>query len=306
LGLNQNGIKTISVKGEQMPARVITLANNKGGVTKTTTTVNLGYGLARAGKRTLVIDTDAQSNSTWSLLRKILKGPKGTVYEAIMKKKPLHELITPTDDPNLFIIPSSLWMGYAEAKLFNEPMREQKLRNALRPYLSKFDYVLIDTPPNLGLVTINAFFACTDIIIPITLNGYSLLGISIMLNTIKDLKRNAEENEINAPMLIFGVITTQVRDTKDASKHLANVKSYFGELVFDTRIPLNVKVEEANNKGSLYELFPDSSGAQGYASFVQEVIKRDEEARANYEAYTAKTQAIFDMLPDEEEGDEVE
>ena len=155
-------------------ARVMTLANNKGGVTKTTTTVNIGRGLAAKGKRVLIIDTDAQSNATWSLTQKVLKGQKNTIYEAFIHKRPLHELIRPASDSNLFIVRSSLWMNYAEVQLFNESMRERRLRNALKPYLSKFDYILIDTPPNLGVITVNAFMACTDILIPITLNGFQL------------------------------------------------------------------------------------------------------------------------------------
>jgi chromosome partitioning protein len=285
-------------------AKTIVMANNKGGVTKTTTTVNVGRGLASQGKRVLIIDTDAQSNATWALTQKVLKGQRGTIYEAFIHKRPLHELIHPTSDSNLFIVRSSLWMNYAEVQLFNESMRERRLRNALKPYLSKFDYVLIDTPPNLGVITVNAFMACTDIIIPITLNGFSLLGISIMLNTIRDLKTSAEENEIDAPMSIFGVVVSQARDNKDAAQHMENVKSYFGDLVLEPSIPLNVDVERANNRGSIYELYPKSSGAIAYARLVENILAREEEIDRDRESYLAKTAALLSAIPaevDEEE-----
>lgn len=290
-----------------MTARVIALCNNKGGVTKTTTTINVGRGLATKGKRVLIIDTDAQSNATWALTQKVLKGQKGTIYEAFIHKRPLHELIYPTSDPNLFIVRSSLWMNYAEVQLFNESMRERRLRNALKPYLSKFDYILIDTPPNLGVITVNAFMACTDIIIPITLNGFSLLGISIMLNTIRDLKTSAEENEIDAPMPIFGVVVSQARENNDATQHMENIRAYFGDLVLEPSIPLNVDVERANNRGSLYELYPKSSGAKAYAKLVENILAREEEIEKDRAGYLTKTSALLSAIPaevDEEEEEE--
>lgn len=287
-----------------MSARVLALANNKGGVTKTTTTINLGRGLARLGKRVLVLDTDAQSNTTWALVQKVLKGQKNTIYESFIHKRPLHELIRPTSDPNLFIVRSSLWMNYAEVQLFNESMRERRLRNAIKPYLSKFDYVLIDTPPNLGVVTINALMACTDVLIPITLNGFSLLGISILLNTIKDLKASAEENEIDAPMPIFGVVVSQSRDNNDAAQHMDNIRSYFGDLVLEPSIPLNVDVERANNRGSLYDLYPKSSGSIRYAELVENILQREKEIEKDRDTYLAKTTALLDSIPVEEDKEE--
>jgi len=285
-------------------ARTIALSNNKGGVTKTTTTVNLSRGLAKLGKRVLVLDTDAQSNATWALTQKILKGQKNTIYESFIHKRPLHELIRPTDEPNLFIVRSSLWMNYAEVQLFNESMRERRLRNALKPYLSKFDYILIDTPPNLGVVTVNALMACTDVLIPITLNGFSLLGISILLNTIKDLRASAAENEIDAPMPIFGVVVSQSRDNNDATQHMENIRTYFGDLVLEPSIPLNVDVERANNRGSLYELYPRSSGALRYTKLVESILAREEESNRDRDSYLAKTKALLDAIPTEVDEEE--
>jgi chromosome partitioning protein len=287
-----------------MSGRVIAFCNNKGGVTKTTSTVNIGRGLAAKDKRVLIIDTDAQSNATWSLVQKVIKGPKNTIYEVFVNKRPLHELIRPTSDPNLFIVRSSLWMSYAEIQIFNEDYRERLLRNALKPYLNKFDYILIDTPPNLGIITVNAFMACTDIIIPITLNGFSLLGISIMLNTIRRLKASAVENEIKAPMPIFGVLVSQARDNNDAAQHMENVRAYFGDLVLEPAIPLNVDVERANNRGSIFELYPKSSGAIGYAKLVESILAREEEIEKDYDSYLVKTAVLLDAIPTEEDEEE--
>lgn len=292
-----------------MKARVITLANNKGGVTKTTDTINLGYGLARKGRTVLIIDVDAQSNTTWAITHKILKGYKNTIYDAITQKRPLHELIRPTTEPNLFIVRSSLWMNFAEVQLFQEDYRERRLRNALRPYLNKFDYILIDTPPNLGVITVNAIMACTDILIPITLNEFSLVGISILLNTIKRLKKSADDNEIDAKLPILGVAVSQARDTKDASEHERAIYNYFGDLVLEPFIPLNVRVEQANNpknEGSLFDLYPESTGAKAYVRLVESIETRMEETRLHPEAYHKKTDDLLANISDEFDEDEEE
>ena len=282
-----------------MVARVIALVNNKGGVTKTTSTVNLGYGLARAGRRVLIVDEDAQSNSTYAILQRFAVGPKGTMYQVLMEDRPLHEIIKPTDHPNLFIAPSSLWLEQAGAALYSKDMRERKLRNALKPYLSKFDYILIDTPPNLNVLTINALLACTDIIFPILLNGFALVGISIVLNAIKTLRSAAAANDIYAPMAILGVIVALARDTKEADIHLKAVKETFGELVIEPSVPLNVSIEMANSRlGSLYDLYPESTGARAYEQIVTVVDARIQQSALDLPAYHQKTDAILAKLPD--------
>lgn len=287
--------------------RIFALCNNKGGVTKTTTTINLGQGLARAGKRVLIIDTDAQSNATWSLRNEIRRGRNNNLYSIMINKQPLHEAIRSTGHPNLFIVRSTIQMGLAEAELFNESMRERRLRSVLRPYLNKFDYILIDTPPNLGIITVNALMACTDVIIPITLNEYSLVGISILLNSIKALKTSAEENEVDAPMPIFGIVVSIARDTKDAKDHHDAIYEYFGDLVLEPFIPLNVNVEEANNPkkgGSLYDLYPKSTGAIAYTQLVETVLARVEETEKNRDVYLQKSVALLDAIPEEDDEEE--
>jgi chromosome partitioning protein len=287
--------------------RVFALANNKGGVTKTTSAVNLARGLARQGKRTALLDLDAQSNTTWTVCHQLMAGQRGNIFDVMMNKRPLHEVIRETDQENLYIVRSTLAMSLAEATLINENMRERRLRNALRPYLSKFDYVIIDTPPNLGMVTTNALMACTDVIIPITLNEFALLGISILLSTIKLLRTSAEENEIDAKIPIFGVIVAMDRGTKDSKEHKKAIDALFGDLVFDPSIPLTVRIEEANNparEGSLYDLYPNTPGALAYEAICEAIIARDEETSKNPDVYLAKTAKLLDVIPTEEQEDE--
>jgi chromosome partitioning protein len=292
-----------------MPARVLGLCNNKGGITKTTTSINLAYSLATEGKRVLLIDTDAQSNATWTVAQKILVGKHNTLYETLMERRPLHEIIRPTDNPNLFIARSSMKLAEAEVELIGADNREHKLRNAIKPYLKHFDYIIIDTPPNLGLLTINAMTACTDIIIPLTLSEYSLIGITILLRRIKELRNSAEENGFNIPLNILGVTVAMQRETKDSQDHAKAIREYFEELVFEPFIPLNVSVEESNRRlnKNLLEHAPNSKGAIAYKALADAVDQRVEGIDRDPEAYQQRTTALFDRVSlevDEEEDDE--
>lgn len=283
-----------------MTARVFALVGNKGGIGKTTNTVNLARRLARKG-RTLVVDVDAQSNSTWAICQVVLGGKHNTIYELFMDKRPLHELIRPTNDPNLFICRSSIWLSYVEAQLFNDNMRIWKLRNALRPYLNHFDYILIDTPPNVSLLTLNALMACTDVIIPVTLNGFSLLGISVILKTMKELRENAAEGGIDLKLPIFAVVVTQDRHTKDSKEHMQSVVDLFGDLVLYPTVPMTVKIEEANNKGSLYDLYPDNVGTQAYIKLVDAFLQREQEIAKDPATHQQKTDRLLANIPEPEE-----
>src|SRR5260370_5287304 len=153
------------------------MSNNKGGVTKTTTTVNLAYGIARKGYRTIVIDTDAQCNTTYSFTGRMDQEP--TLFDVLIQGAKLADIIIPTQQENLFLAPSSINLSAADLLMASAPGRERKLARALSP-ISNYDYVLIDTPPNLGVLTVNAFIACTSVIIPIALTTYALIGISIL------------------------------------------------------------------------------------------------------------------------------
>src|SRR2546427_800385 len=249
--------------------RVLSSTNNKGGVTKTTTTVNLGYGLARAGKRVLVIDTDAQSNSTYSLLGHLNQEP--TLFDVLINGTKMADAIVPTKQENLFLVPSSINLSAADLLMASAPGRERKLARALAP-IKDFDYVLIDTPPNLGVLTVNAFIACTAVIIPIALTTYALIGIGILESTMQELRDN-----LDVELPIFGVIANLDDHTRLSADVLSAVREHFGSLVFDTVVPRNIKVEEAHNQiACLFDYAPNSTGAQAYTRLVKEVLQRAE------------------------------
>jgi chromosome partitioning protein len=249
--------------------RIFALCNNKGGVTKTTTTVNVGYGLARAGRRVLVIDTDAQSNSTYSLLGTL--DQEQTLFDVFINGAKLADVIMPTQQSGLYVAPSSINLSAADLLMASAPGREMKLAKALKQ-VNDFDYVLIDTPPNLGVLTVNAFIACTDVIIPIALTTYALIGISILETTMQELREN-----LDVSLPIFGVVANLDDHTRLSNDVLTAVRDHFGDRVFNTVIPRNIKVEEAHNQiACLYDYAPNSTGAQAYNKLVQEVIERAE------------------------------
>lgn len=250
--------------------RIFTLANNKGGVTKTTTTVNLAYGLARAGRRVLVIDTDAQSNSTYSLLGQLTQD--NTLFDVLFNNARLADIIVGTKQEGLYIAPSSIDLSAADLLMANATGRERKLKRAITPIENLFDYILIDTPPNLGIITINAFIACTDVIMPIALTTYALIGITILERTMQELRDNLE---VSLP--VFGVVANLDDHTRMSADVLQAVREHFGSLVFQTVIPRNIKVEEAHNRiTNLFDYAPDSTGARAYIQLVSEVMHRAE------------------------------
>jgi len=250
--------------------RIYCLANNKGGVTKTTTTVNLAYGLARVGRRVLVIDTDAQSNSTYSLLGSLVQ--ENTLFDVLLNGARLADIIVGTKQERLYLAPSSIDLSAADLLMASAPGRELKLKRALGPVAHEFDYVLIDTPPNLGVLTVNAFIACTDVVIPIALTTYALIGISILEKTMQELRDN-----LDVTLPIFGVVANLDDHTRMSADVLAAVRDHFGKLLFQTVIPRNIKVEEAHNQvASIYDYAPTSTGARAYEALVQEVINRAE------------------------------
>jgi chromosome partitioning protein len=244
-------------------------ANNKGGITKTTTTINLGYGIAREGRRVLIIDADAQSNSTYSLLGHLDSDP--TLFDVLINGTKMADTIVPTKQENLFLVPGSINLSAADLLMASMPGRERKLARALAP-IKDFDYVLIDTPPNLGVLTVNAFIACDAVIIPIALTTYALIGIGILENTMQELRDN-----LDVELPIFGVIANLDDHTRLSADVLAAVREHFGSLVFDTVVPRNIKVEEAHNQiACLFDYAPNSTGAQAYTRLVKEVLHRAE------------------------------
>jgi len=249
--------------------RVIAFCNNKGGVTKTTTTINLAYGLARASRRVLVIDMDAQCNASYTLSSHIEH--QSSLFDVLMNGVKLVDVIQPTKEPRLHLAPSSIDLSSADVRMAALPGREQKLKRAMRG-LDGYDYVLVDTPPHLGVLTLNAFVACTDVIIPLALTTYTLIGIAILENTMQELRDN-----LDIALPILGMVANLDDHTRQSGEVLASIRQNFGALVFDSVIPRNIKVEEAHNQTMcLFDYAPTSTGAKAYLGLVQEVIARVE------------------------------
>jgi chromosome partitioning protein len=246
---------------------VVTLSNNKGGITKTTSTINLGYGIARKGHRVLIIDTDAQCNTTYSLTGKM--DFESSLFDVLIQGAKLADTIVPTQQEGLDLAPSSINLSAADLLMASAPGRERKLAKALIQ-INGYDFVLIDTPPNLGVLTVNAFMACDSVIIPIALTTYALIGISILEQTMQELRDN-----LDVGLPILGVIANLDDHTRISKDVLEAVKQHFGDKVFETVIPRNIKVEEAHNQiACLYDYAPQSTGARAYAALVEEVLAR--------------------------------
>jgi len=251
-------------------AKIITIVNQKGGVGKTTTTVNLAAGLAILEKRTLLIDFDPQGNATSGV--GINKDKvKLQIYDALIGRVSLNDCILPTDTQNLYCVPGNIDLTGAEIELVHEFAREHKLKEALQSILNDWDYILIDCPPSLGLLTVNAMTASTDVIVPIQCEYYALEGVSQLLTTIRLIQKN-----LNPSLNILGVLLTMFDKRVNLSMQVAKeVHRYFKEKVFRSVIPRNIKLTEAPSFGKpifLYDI--RSIGAMSYLNLANEVIER--------------------------------
>ena len=265
--------------------RVYALCNNKGGVTKTTTTVNLGYGLARHGRRVLIVDADAQCNTTYTLLGEIVEEESATLFDVIIginrdqrNRRSLADIIVPVkQQENLFLAPGSIGLSAADILLSTVNGREKTLKRALEPLRNDFDYVLIDTPPTLGLMPVNAIVAAgsaqgqqNGLVIPICPQIYSVLGISILEDALAEMR---EQMEI--PIPIFGVLCANVQQTNNARERLRQVQDHFGDTVLSPVVPRNEKVEEAADMQiPLYKYAPRSTGAIAYTKLTNAFMYR--------------------------------
>jgi len=260
-------------------ARVIALVNQKGGCAKTTTAVNLASCLAASGRKILLIDLDPQANATVSLG----VDPGGltrTVYHLLVSEDhddtavTFPQIIVPTTVSNLFLAPSSIDLAAAELELAARIGRENSLRKRMGPVLSQYAYIFIDTPPSLGLLTLNALVASDDVIIPIQTHYYALLGMRQLLRTLKMVRE-----EVGHQVEILGVLPTMYDSRTNISKEIVQgIKDFFGDKVFSTSIHFNIKLVESSMVGvPLFAHNPSSRGAQEYMELAKEVMKLHEE-----------------------------
>jgi chromosome partitioning protein len=256
------------VKEGELVARVIAVANQKGGVGKTTTAVNLGACLASLGKRVLLIDIDPQGNTTSGI--GINKADVAhDVYDVLINEVNAAEAVSPTAVENLHILPATIQLAGAEIELVPTISREVRLRQALQPLQAQYDYMLIDCPPSLGLLTINALTAANSVLIPIQCEYYALEGLSQLLNTIRMVQKH-----LNTALEIEGVLLTMLdARTNLGLQVIEEVKKYFREKVYATIIPRNVRLGEAPSHGqSIIQYDPGSRGAEVYLELAKEVV----------------------------------
>lgn len=252
-------------------ARIIAIANQKGGVGKTTTAVNLASFLAMEGKRTLLVDIDPQGNSCSGLGVNISDRTEGGIYEVLLGSKKISEVITNTKYPDLKIVPVTLDLAGAQVELGNSPKKEYILKSALEEIKDDFDFILIDTPPSLGLFTLNGLIAAHSVLIPMQSEFYAMEGLAQLLKAIKLVKSGP-----NRDLSVEGVLITMYDSRTNLAKQVTEeVKNYFKDKVYDTIIPRNVRLSEAPSHGiSIYEYDPKSQGSESYMQFGKEFLKK--------------------------------
>ncbi len=248
----------------------LAVVNQKGGVGKTTTAVNLATGLALAGRRVLVIDGDPQGNATSGLGVPDKAGLEYTLYDALVNNVPLTEIIRPDFPvPGLDLVPANLELSGAEMEMFQMLSRENVLKNALKPILPRYQYILMDGPPSLGLLTLNILTAADAVLIPIQCEYFALEGISQLMAIVERVRSHLN------PRLEIGLVALTMHDERvNLSRQVvAEVREFFGDRVAQTVIPRNVRLSEAPSFGRPIQLYdPKSKGALAYAALAQEVI----------------------------------
>ncbi len=250
--------------------RVIAIANQKGGVAKTTTAINLSACLAELGKRVLLIDLDPQGNATSGLgiaKHKLTK----CIYDVLINDEPIEHVIHKTEQKNLSIVPARIELAGGEIELVSQFSREGKLKLALEGIISDYEFIFIDCPPSLGILTLNALTAATDVLIPIQCEYYALEGLTLLMNTLERVRKqlNPNLNIIGALMTMFDARTNLAIQVVD------EVKKYFPQKVFKTIISRNVRLSEAPSHGKAINIYDSRSrGAEVYRELAKEVLER--------------------------------
>lgn len=259
-------------------AKTICIANQKGGVGKTTTSVNLASALANMGKKVLLIDMDPQGNASSGLGIKRQDAQEANSYHVLIGERSLSEAMLPTANPNLKVSTANPDLVGAEIELVDMPHREYRLKQAISIVSNDFDFVLIDCPPSLGLLTLNALTAADSFLVPLQCEYYALEGLSQLLNTAGLIKKN-----LNPQLHIEGIVLTMF-DTRNNLSHqvVTEIRNHFAEKVFEAIIPRNVRLSEAPSHGqSIFEYDPKSIGASKYLELAKEVIERNSNHEKN-------------------------
>jgi len=257
--------------------KIVSIANQKGGVGKTTTAVNLSTSLAKSGKKVLMVDADPQGNATSGL--GIEKEVEHSVYDVMVNDVPVRDTLKNSCVKNLKVCPSNINLAGAEVELVSMMSREHRLKEKLDEVKEDFDYIIIDCPPSLGLITLNAFTASDSVLIPVQCEYYALEGLGQLINTINLVKRH-----LNKEFDIEGALLTMYDMRTNLSNQVVKeVKNYFGDKVYKTVIPRNVKVSEAPSYGMPITVYdPKSKGAKCYDKFAKEFAKNNQQAKAKH------------------------
>lgn len=264
------GFRDVKRSKSAKPLHTIAIINQKGGVGKSTTTVNLAAALGKQGRKVLIVDFDPQGNST-SGIGVDKEGLSQCIYDALLHDVPAENLIHDTVSERVFIIPATIQLAGAEIELVSAIARETRLKDLLEPVKDEFDFIFIDCPPSLGLLTINALAAADSVLIPIQCEYYALEGVTKLLESMRMVK-----GRINKDLDTYGVLMTMYDSRTSLSNQVVEeVQNYFGDIAFKTCIPRSVKVSEAPSYGMpVIEYAPSNKGARAYMDLAKEVIRR--------------------------------
>lgn len=251
---------------------ILSIANQKGGVAKSTTAINLAAGLALEGYKTLLVDVDPQGNTTQVFIPDPELELEQTLYNTLINFTPVASIVRQTQFPNLYILPSHIRLSGIDLELATAlDNRSARLRQALSPVREQFDYIVIDNPPSLGLLTINSFVASDVLLIPVSTAYFALTGLVQLQETIAMV----QQTQMNPALGVLGVLCTFADNTLVSRDVEMQLRQHFGDLVFEATIPKNVRLEEAHsNQTHIFEHAPQSTGAVAYKSLVKEVLNR--------------------------------